>query len=59
MDNILLVLREMSRAALKMRASLKYAEDHPEDPHNDADTEYCRDRVNSVIARFNHLENMK
>jgi hypothetical protein len=52
MDNVLDILEDMAKAALKLKAAIEYAEEHPEDPHCSDDIDYSRDFVLNTIYRF-------
>jgi len=44
--------RKLLGAALSCVASDMHAEDHPEDPHNDADAEYREDALLDAARNF-------
>ena len=56
MDNMLDILKDMAKAALKMSTAITYAEEHPGDPHGADDVDYSRDFVVNTIRRFQAID---
>jgi hypothetical protein len=56
MDNVLDILKDMAKAALKLHAAIEWADTHPDDPWASADIDYSRDFVINTIHRLQTIE---